>query len=225
MVSSWRKVMRRLRSSTFFTFNTSFFTFNTSKCFKTCVSIPALKSPRSNRHTDNDRSDRLADRLHGVQVGAVMVGVPVWIKIVVPPCKPLLVRPTFPGLLAINVCVVMQVGVFKDLFAATKDCKAVDHLRILPRGPILVQSDENLLTPSLWSATGFHPRTVSPAFRQRALPLRPERWFPRGQRAGRFFMVAPLEHLMALTKLCQAPLQPQVSAILAVPFRTRIGSA
>jgi hypothetical protein len=45
-------------------------------------------------------------RLHRMQVRAVIIGVPLWIEIVVPPRKASVERPSFPGFLAIDLCVV-----------------------------------------------------------------------------------------------------------------------
>jgi hypothetical protein len=41
--------------------------------------------------------------------------------------------------------VVVRVGVLEDLLAAAEDRNAVYHVRILPRGNVLVQPEENLL--------------------------------------------------------------------------------
>jgi hypothetical protein len=73
-----------------------------------------------------------------VQIGALIIGVPVRIEIVVPACEPLVVRPSFPRFLAIELRVVVGIGAFENLLAAAEDCKAVPHLRILPGGHVFI---------------------------------------------------------------------------------------
>ena len=54
-------------------------------------------------------SQRLADRLHRMQIRAVIIGVPLRIEIVVPPRKASVERPSLSGFLAIDLCVVLRV--------------------------------------------------------------------------------------------------------------------
>src|SRR6202030_542408 len=88
---------------------------------------------------------------------AVIIRVPLRIKIVVPPRKASVERPSFPGFLAIDLCVVVRVGAFKNLLATAENRKAVHHLRIFPRGHVFIQSEENLLIQSHASRAGGCP--------------------------------------------------------------------
>src|SRR5215472_10343943 len=80
-----------------------------------------------------------------MQIRAVIVGVPLRIEIVVPPGKASIKWAAFASFLAIDFCVVVRVGMFKNLLSTSEDREAVHHLGILSRGHILVQPKENLL--------------------------------------------------------------------------------
>src|SRR5271156_4460108 len=97
-----------------------------------------------------------------MQIGAVIIGVPVGIEIVVPPRKALVVRPSFPDFPAIDFCVVVPVVAFKYLLPTPEDRKAIDHLRIFPRCHILVQPEENLLIQPNTARAGHCPASGWP---------------------------------------------------------------
>ena len=128
--------MRRLRSSTFFT-------LDTSKYFTTGVSSPALKSPRVfATPIITDVTVLVTDCIEW-HIGAVIVRVQVWVKVVVQPGLPLIQRPFFPCLFAVNLDVIMGIGVLVDFLAAANNHKAVHQQKLSP-GKVFVQSTETL---------------------------------------------------------------------------------
>jgi hypothetical protein len=92
------------------------------------------------------------------------------------PHEALVARPSFPGFRAIDFRVVVRVGTFKNFLATSEDRNAVHHLRIFPRGHVLVQSAENVpVRPGAAGAGGC------PAFGRPQLVTRK----PRGGIAGK----------------------------------------
>src|SRR5208337_4539254 len=89
------------------------------------------------------------------------------IKVVVPPYKASVQRPTFPGFLPIDFCVVVRVSAFENFLATAEDRKAVHHLRIFSRSHVLVELEKDLLIqpntgragrcPTLGGPKGFIP--------------------------------------------------------------------
>src|SRR5579862_5533771 len=92
-----------------------------------------------------------------MQIRAVIVGVPLRIEIVVTPGQASIQRTAFGSFLAVDLCVVVQVGALENLLATAEDRKAVHHLGILSRGHILVQPNENLLVEPNTLGAGGRP--------------------------------------------------------------------
>ena len=73
----------------------------------------------------------------------MIIRVPIWIKVVVRPRLPLIQRPLFFCLFAINLDVIMGIGALLEFLAATENHKAV-HQQKPSLGKVLVQSIENV---------------------------------------------------------------------------------
>jgi hypothetical protein len=92
------------------------------------------------RHGDskNDGRHRLADRLHAVQVRALVVGMPRRVEIVVPPSQPGVQRPFNLGFFSIDARIIVRVLPPEDFRAATKDLETVDKT-VLSSGEVGIQ--------------------------------------------------------------------------------------
>ncbi len=92
---------------------------------------------------ENNRRDRLAYRLHAMQVGSVIVGVPRRIEIVVRTCEMRVQRPARLRLFPVDLSVIVGVSALVDGRPAAEHGKAV-HQRVFATRQITVQLRENL---------------------------------------------------------------------------------
>ena len=87
---------------------------------------------------ENYRRDCLADRLHGVQVRASVVGMPGGIEIVVSPSQPGIQRAFDFCFFPVDARIIVGVLALEDFLAAAKDLETIDK-RVLSGGEIRIQ--------------------------------------------------------------------------------------
>ena len=105
--------------------------------------------------------DGLAHRLHAVQFGSVIIGVPRRIEIVIRPRQTRVQRTTRLRLFGVDRPIVVRVCPLKDVAAAAKHPKAI-HQRIFPACQIGIESREDFLVDSDAGRRSLRPSLSRP---------------------------------------------------------------